>query len=513
MLGLAARVRSIALWVVVGVALGMLGVAVAIPAQAVAGTLTVTTLDRTGHAVRTQYGVVAVPTGRQYYFMTGRAHQLPVGAYDVFAAIPTAGQGADTVGVRRVHVSGFAHVTIDARNGRAVRGRMQPAPPDGFTERTVAVLCSATGSPIVGGGTFGGPAYVIASSLPEVQFAFSSVWSSQDPDHHGATYYAGAALHRHGAPAGMMRTFRQSSLTQLSVRGRTGLQSGEAEVDVRYAAPSPCRSVTLQLFPTATLPYTLTMHLPAGRWALGQFAQDSLYGPGRRYLAGRSYLRKIGTAVWGPDSGLPVVDQYCHCLTGTDTPMFADPALPSGASAHVTYLLKHRGTTIAQKTIDPDRGYFSPKLPATGWYSLVEVATRNPINPLPGDVLSTRSTLRLHFYADRDRHMQVGGFLTRFLPRGLTIANRARTKTTTVVLKPLRSRGPGPDQDVVKNVRLWMSTDSGHTWQVVPVRHVSGGWSATLTNPSAGFVSLRATVRDALGATATTQVIRAYAVS
>lgn len=500
--------RRVALLLVVGAVLGGLAVVIATPADAASGTLTVTTLDRTGHSVRSQYGAVSLKTGREYYFWTGRAHRLPFGAYDVYTAIPTVQAGADTVGVKRVRVSGAAKLTIDARKGRAVRGYLRPAAPAGFDEQTSVWLCTADGFPVAGGSSSDGPAYVIPSSLPEVEFAFSSVWSAQDADDHGATYYAGAAVQRNGAPAGMTRTFWQSNLTRFAVKGRTGLQTGPAQMYVRYEPADECRGVTLQLFPTATLPYTLTMHVPPGPWSLGQFGQDSIYGPARKYAAGHSYTANIGAAAWGPAGPLPIVDQYCRCLTGGTGRMFADPALPSGAGARVTYTLKTHGTTIAQKTIDPEMGNFAPKLPGAGWYSLSAVATRNPINPLPSNVLSLRAVLRLHFYADPSRDMRIGGYVTRFVPHGLSMANRARTKTTTVALKLLR---PGTDRDV-KTVSVWMSTNSGRSWHTVRVRHLNGKWWVTITNPAAGYVSLRAKVLDTHGNAATSQITRAYAI-
>jgi hypothetical protein len=489
---------------------GLAVVVVATPAAAVTGTLTVTTLDRTGHAVRTQIGAVSVPTGGEDFFWTGAARRLPQGVYDIYAAIPTPSVGADTVGVRRIRVSGTTHVTIDARHGRAVRGYLRPAAPPGFMKTTAVWLCTADGSVVVGGFASDGPAYVIPSALPEVEFAFSSVWSAQDADDHGATYYAGAALHRKGAPAGITRTFRQSSLTQLMVKGRTGLQSGEAQVDVRFAPPDVCRGVTLQLFPQATLPYTLTMHLPPGPWSVSQFAQDSFYGPARRYAARRSYTVTVGAAAWGPSGTPPFVDQYCRCLVPNRI-MFADPALPSGAQSRVTYTLVRRGVAIASKTIDPDQGTFAPKLPAAGWYTLNEVGVRHPINPLPANVLSPRSMLRWRFYVDPGRDTHIGGFVTRFIPRPLTAANRARTTTTVVALKLLRENVPAAERDAVKSVSMWMSADGGHAWHALHVRHVNGNRSATVTNPSSGYVTLRAKVVDVNGNAVTTTIWRAYA--
>ena len=50
----------------------------------------------------------------------------------------------------------------------------------------------------------------------------------------------------------------------------------------------------------------------------------------------------------------------------------------------------------------------------------------------------------------------------------------------------------------------------GKTWASVPVRKTRTGWTATLNQPSAGFVSLRAKARDLSGNTVDQTILRAY---
>ena len=502
------KARRVLLVLITGVALGGMAVMSAPDAGAATGTLTVTTLDRSGHAVRSQFDAEAVPDGAESIFWTGAARRLPVGTYNVFTAIASSTSG-DTVGVRRVRVSGAVHITIDARQGKPVRGFLSPAPPAGFLRQTSAWVCDAQGIPMAGGGSTSGPAYVIPSSLSDVQFAFSSVWSNLG-DHTG-TYYAGAATYHHGTPSGMTKTFLQSNETRLTIRGRTGLQTGDAQVDIRNSADNQCRAVTLQLFSRATLPYTLNMHLPAGYWSVSEFAQDYFNGPARQYAAGHSYSVTAGAAAWGPDGHLPTIDQYCHCLIAGTSSMFTDPYLSSGTDARVTFTLRKGSTTIASRTLDPNTSGFEPTLPTSGWYSLTEIGTRHPINPLPSNVLSPRVALRLHFFADRNRDMEVGGYATRFIPRGLSVANRATGATTPISVQPLRAHGQGSHY-AVKSVTVWMSTNSGHSWHLVHVRHVNGTWAVTVANPASGYVSLRGKVVDTFGNTATTTILRAYAI-
>src|SRR4051794_4220958 len=127
--------RRIVLLFMVGVLLSGASVVLASPAAAATGTLTVTTLDRTGRAVRTQYGAVSVNTGDQHYFSTGGAHRLPRGTYDVYAAISSLNDGTETVGVKRVRIAGAARVIIDGAWSTTIRN-----PASGYVSLRANVL-------------------------------------------------------------------------------------------------------------------------------------------------------------------------------------------------------------------------------------------------------------------------------------------------------------------------------------------------------------------------------------
>jgi hypothetical protein len=78
--------------------------------------------------------------------------------------------------------------------------------------------------------------------------------------------------------------------------------------------------------------------------------------------------------------------------------------------------------------------------------------------------------------------------------------------------QPASLAGTGNDHDNVKNVRSWMSANRGKTWHALRVRNPGRAWSARVTNPASGWVSLRARVVDTRGNAVTTQITRAYAV-
>jgi hypothetical protein len=56
------------------------------------------------------------------------------------------------------------------------------------------------------------------------------------------------------------------------------------------------------------------------------------------------------------------------------------------------------------------------------------------------------------------------------------------------------------------------STDDGATWNKVPLTRSKTGWTAKVTAPASGYVSLRATVTDGAGNSADQTITRAYAV-
>jgi hypothetical protein len=81
----------------------------------------------------------------------------------------------------------------------------------------------------------------------------------------------------------------------------------------------------------------------------------------------------------------------------------------------------------------------------------------------------------------------------------------------TVVVGFTATEG-APMSPVDQGTVSW-STDDGATWQVAPVHALGAGqFSAAVTNPAGGTVSLRVTGRDRAGNTITQTLVRAYAV-
>ena len=62
----------------------------------------------------------------------------------------------------------------------------------------------------------------------------------------------------------------------------------------------------------------------------------------------------------------------------------------------------------------------------------------------------------------------------------------------------------------VVSLEVQASFDGGKTWRDAPVRRTGSGWKATVDQPSSGFVSLRATAKDAAGNKVDQTIQRAY---
>ena len=484
-----------------------------ISAQAVSGpALRVVTLDRHGHSVAGQVEVANLRDGRPYSFSGGRFHHVEPGTYEVVAAIGDAQDGSDTVGSALVTVSGRTTTTIDARRGRRVGAALAPAPSGAYDQFLVAEICA--GNAMAAGGGRPGSLFVIPSRRKREELGVSSQWNPSTPAR-SRPVFLGASVYRGGVPAPVAPTYRQASLTSVTVSGRTGAEFGDVALSASQQGDDACAIDPRQLRTNLTLPYTVTLRMSAGRWSLWQDGTSHLFGPLRAYRSGHSYHVTVGAAAWGPDGNLPVTDQYGGTLAYTTIDMFADPHLPYGPDARVEYRLTHAGRVLVHRIYEPSEIMFPAKLPAAGWYGLTARATRVTERALPAGTLSLRSTVHLHFYADPTRTLHVRAFVTRFVPASLDAANRTGARATWVWLRPLR--GPSDANaprlpDRVRRVRAWASGDGGRTWRAVQVVHAGGRWRANVPNPRSGFVALRATVDDTHGGWATTTVYRAYRV-
>jgi hypothetical protein len=488
----------------------------AVPAGAATASLTVMTIGRDGALVAGQVTVSGVNHPATYYLTTGKAASLPQGTYDVLADVFNPRDNTDTLGVKRVTLTGTTKITIDARAGQALRASLSPAPASGYAEHFLMALCSTVSLvSTIDAYTLGDVVYVIPSSLTTIETVLSSVWQPQDPQSHNPLFLD-TTTHRDGIPSGGTLKYSQSSLATVAIHAYSGPVTGASQVELWLSSSDPCRDQLSQLDTSLSLPASFTVHVPAGTWWTDERTQDYISNSSQSYAAGHTYSLSINHAAWGPGGQLPYVWGSGHRLYLNTTQPFADSTLDSGAGNTTTYVLTSGGRTILSSTLTNGGTTLNPVITSRGWYTLSESAVRHPRIPLPAGALSPRSSLVMHFYADPALSVQVKGYVTRFNPLGLDSYDRADPGTTTTInLALLRSRpldgGVKQPSDSVASVKAWYSADGGHTWHAATVKHPSTGWSAVVPNGLSGYVSLRSTVTDISGSTTTSTVYQAYA--
>ncbi|MFI2202083.1 hypothetical protein ACH47Z_15180 [Streptomyces sp. NPDC020192] len=479
------------------------------------GSLTVTTLDRSGKPVYAQVAVYNTRTNDFRYIDSNKATSLPNGSYELVTSFRDAGDERATVGGHNVTVSGATKTTFDARQGRPVNVSLSPNPGSGYDHTVSAYVCAADNGPAnMGMSAEAGELYVIPSSSKAYELSYGTTY--QPTSETGGSFWVASATHRGGVPSGVSATLKQSGLTALKVSARSGPDSGQADFSFDYSSASgdACSWGPTSLQFQRDLPNSFTAHLPAGQWAVSQQGNDFIFDGFHSYAAGQTTSLTLGHAVWGPGGRLP--NTWYHQLYFGNINPFSDPTLPAGGTlASGTVKLTHAGKTLYSHTYSPSNEIDAhPVIPGAGWYTLTQTGHRS----LPSGSLSTTSSLTLHFYADPDKNEQIRDYITRFWPNALDSRNQAAPGSTTTVVLGMQRTGTDDStiqqlSDSVKSVQAWYTTDNGTTWHATAAKLSGGKWTIAVHNPASGRVGLRSTVTDTHGDSATTTVYNAYAVS
>lgn len=484
--------------------------------SAVTNSLRIVTLDRHGTPLSVTATVTSQSTGRVYYLQTNRTQSLPSGAYVVLVDIYGAPDYTDTLGAKRVTVSGPSQVTFRARFAKPVRAWLRPALPGGYSQRFNYDLTDTTRYGEIAGASDRGDLFVLPSGVRSVEFAYSAVWAPNNAD---GDRYLVAALHRHGIPDGVARGFDRSGLTTINIAARRGPEAGNPSLELYGDVQNTTLQDVLQLGAPVQLPGAFTSHVTAGRWQVWEDqggTGDFLTSRDHRYLPGRKYLVRVNRAVWGPTRELPYRWAGGRFYVNS-TKMFTDPALTrDGPHFKATYELRHRGQVILSRTAGDEGSTINPILRNPGWYTLDVSAHRLRGTLFPG-ALSPRAEVTFHYFDDLTNYRQMRGYLTQFLPSGLDTRNRAAPDSHTRVTLRLRRDKPADSAvsqptDAVSAVSAWWSGNSGATWHRLPIRFTRDGPVMVVPNPASGTVSLRATVVDTHGDWTRTTVIDGYAV-
>jgi hypothetical protein len=387
---------------------------------------------------------------------------------------------------------------------------LKPGAPAGFMSTTGLEVCIG-GESQLSAWPDEFPLYAIPSGLHEVSLGLNASWAPAGLSPPGPQY-VGVVGYASGIPDRIAPTIRQSALATLTVHGRSGYVTGQRLIQLSGGGEA-CRGAATRAQAYADIPYSVTFHLAPGSWSVTQDGDDAIVR--KHYRAGHRYVVSLDRAVKGPAAGLPITDAYSHELLLPDTRMFAGSGLVFGLEQTASYRLTHGRDVLVERRHVSREITLQPRLPGRGWYTLTASAQRL-VDGAPAKGLSTRSALRMHFYADPYRDHQIRDYVPRFVPVGLDSANAASGARTTVELFARRPRPDGGNverwADSVMSVHAWYSHD-GRTWHPVRVVRTGGHWRATVPNPASGYVSLRARIDDTHGDWSTSSVIRAYAVA
>jgi hypothetical protein len=493
-------------------------------ASAASSSLTVTTLGRNGAQVATSGEVVSLTTGESFQFSSGHALSLPAGRYGVAVDIWNTKDQTDTLGSQIVTVSGHTTARIDARQGRPLDIRLDRTPAN-LQESYYTQLCIGQNSMgTVAAWGWPGEFYVIPSSSPSVHVGYMASWG-QGMSTSDVYAVSGQTT---GIPRTPTLTYRTSSLATINVQARRG-PAGTQDIDFALqplSTQNPCQNRLFHEFYRGQPPFATTAHVSAGTWAVRSDETDDANGydfgsweADRQVRAAGHYVQGLYSTPWGPVGAQP--STWYHRLDFQPS-MFADPTVTSGfeASAKYTGTLLKGGKVVSSHSwtdMGPVPGSWTPHIGSAGWYTLNLTATRYyPGISYPVGMLSTKSTVSVHYYINPAVNAYAPTYLTSFLPQGLGMEDQASPRSVTRVALWLDHQGG--DQQIsdhrgrIGSVKVWASFNGGSTWQAVTVAHVGGAWVALVPNAASGAVSLRSTVTNTDGSSATTTVYRAYAI-
>ncbi|MHA6761194.1 hypothetical protein [Streptacidiphilus sp. PAMC 29251] len=496
------------------------------PASAAGSSLTVTTLGRNGTRVASSLMVLGLNDGSRRTLSANKLHSLPKGRYGVVVDIQNQkGVFTDTLAAQIVTVSGRTSLTLDARKGKAVKVSVDAAgrPADSLT----AQVCAGGWANGIQAGNAPGSLFVIPNSNKALSFAYLAGW-------HGEKNYVVSGATRAGIPSSPGGRYAATSLARATYQVRANEEKGSMNLTALQPEPAvnSCQTDLFTELAYGTAPYTVSTYVSPGRW----MARDDIEAPNgdfidftfakpQTYAARGSYSRVFNRAVWGPVHALPEVAQ--RAIQFSPDSMITDPTpvpsssggMPATATNRATVQLTKGGKLIKKSTLHsygngPQE--FTGRISTAGWYRLTVDASRyRPGVGNPAGLLSQRTTLNLHFYANPAKSQTAPVFLTTFTPAGLNGYNHAAPGSTTAVgvAAGRDSQGDTPlGKDKVKTLKVWASTNNGKTWHAVAVTRTGSTWSAKVHNPASGEVSLRSVVTDASGNSSTETVYGAYGI-
>ncbi|NRQ37082.1 S8 family serine peptidase [Nonomuraea sp. NN258] len=490
-------------------------------------TATITVIGRNGTPV--------TPTSHQIYDAeTGEIHlpafrdgvatiRLPNGEWNLYT------ETRETVGGKRITTiadtpftigAGDREVSVDNRLGKPAR--MTVDDPDavlrrGFEQNLAHGAWNVSGS--TGSMDVNSQLFVVPVRLPCLTYQLAAQLLSKDVSPSPYVYDL-VDQHADGIPDDPAYDARRAELAKVSVTYRASAVA---------ATGTPLSGRRVGGVPVISL-HALVRDIPLPGALVHYRSPGVLYESGldvgtSSVFAGGEVMRRgetgevWNTAVTGPSVLLPAGGRSGDRLTFSAAGLLADGgAGRSGFDTAATGVatLAGDGRVLARADLSGCAVYqqegcrLTADLPAgSGAYTLSASLRREVAH----SALSTRVESVWTFTSGGAARPQPLPLLAvRYQPAGLDAWNRARKGGLTRL--PFHvERTPGAAHAEIRSVRLEMSADDGANWRRVPVVRAGTGWTALLPDPrTAGFVSLRAMVRDTAGAGVTQTIIRAYAV-
>ncbi|MCK2239342.1 MULTISPECIES: S8 family serine peptidase [unclassified Crossiella] len=291
---------------------------------------------------------------------------------------------------------------------------------------------------------------------------------------------------------------------------------------------------------TGELPTAVQANVQVGGMWFGSVAPvrvpaelDVYYTPGLDWITGAA-LGQTERAAYGIQETLPITFRAGQIVkqslfTGPFGPELHRPAITrTGDKVRVELPM------FSQSGGLPASGYFSPdfdkgrtSLSANGkrlggsdvpGIATVDVPERRQLleltaegsRALPGVDLGTKSSATWKVHSGQTAKETSLPLLDIRYDLPLDLANRAKPGEFAFAVNAPHQAGSGGRGAVA--VTMEASTDDGATWHPVPVLPAGKSWTAKVTNPASGFVSLRTKAIDADGGSVTETLVRAYRV-
>jgi subtilisin family serine protease len=412
-------------------------------------------------------------------------------------------------------------VALDARTAKAVSVTVDRT--DAVATVNAMSTYNGQGGAFVGIG--GGPAgrvFVLPAKDGNLVFNAQSVWTQQGASEAApsAFRYDLADITRGEVPADPTYTHRSADLAAIT----TTVRSADAPVIGSHVWAPVLPDVFLS-FGTG-----VAMRLPATQTEFVTprvtYSQTLFSGPSDETLlqggmiggAGIAYEKQAYAELWNAAAIGPALPDVGNDRNGDVLTYGGDGLFSDSVAGHVGRDMRATGTveldrgTTMIKTAELQGGLaaLSATLPADpATYTLTVSARRAAADA----ALSTAVSSSWTFTSGHTTSRQALPLLAvRYAVPGLGDGNRGAAGGT-VNLPVHVVRPPGAPQASITSLTVQVSADDGKTWQTAPVSPSGDGWVATVTNPAAGFVSLKASATDSGGNSVTQTIERAYAVS